>query len=66
MTFEEQEQYIASMKQKWDFKNCMDFAEQKGAERQALETARRMREMGLGEEIILRATGLTEDQVRAL
>ena len=37
-----------------------------GAEQQALETARRMREMGLGEEIIIQATGLTEEQVRAL
>ena len=33
MSWEEQEAYIASMKQKWDYKNSLDFAEQKGLEK---------------------------------
>ena len=32
MTFEEQERYIASMKQKWDYKNTLDFARSEGRE----------------------------------
>ena len=32
MTWEEQEKYIASMKQRWDFKNTLDFAEMTGRE----------------------------------
>ena len=33
MSFEEQEAYIASMKQKWDYDNSIEFAEQKGLAR---------------------------------
>ena len=70
MSFEEQEKYIASMKQKWDYKNTLDFAEQKGLERgreeRSVEIARQMLTMGLSSDIIAQATGLTEEQIKAL
>ena len=66
MSFEEQEAYIASMKQKWDYDNSIDFAEQKGKEKKAAEIARRMLEEGDSIEKVMRITGLTEEQVRAL
>ena len=74
MSFEEQEAYIASMKQKWDYDNSIEFAEQKGLARGreegmrqgALEVARRMKSMGLNDDVILQATGLTEEQIKAL
>ena len=74
MSWEEQEKYIASMKQKWDYKNTLDFAEQKGLEKgreegreqQVIEIARRMLSMGLEPYVISQATGLTEEQIKAL
>ena len=82
MTFEEQEQYIASMKQKWDYKNTMDFAEQRGRKEgleqglaQGLEQgltqgkeqmARKLKELGVDIAAIAQSSGLTEEQVRAL
>lgn len=66
MTFEEQERYIASMKQKWDYENSMDFAEQKGMEKAAEQIARRMLDMGMKHDVIAQATGLTEEQIKAL
>ena len=70
MSFEEQEAYIASMKQKWDYDNSIDFAREKGREEgeehKACEIARRMKSMGMNDDVILQATGLTEDQIKAL
>ena len=66
MSFEEQEAYIASMKQKWDYDNSIDFAEQKGIEKGIEQVARRMLEMSLSKDVIQQATGLTEEQVKAL
>ena len=66
MSWEEQERYIATMKQKWDYKNTLDFAEQKGREEQAIEIARRMLAMGLGPDVVTKATGLPEEQIKAL
>ena len=58
------------MKQKWDYDNSIEFAEQKGLargrEEGALEVARRMKSMGMNDDVILQATGLTEDQIKAL
>ena len=62
MSWEEQEKYIASMKQKWDYQNTLDFAEMKGVE----SVARRMLNKGLDVADIIEYTGLTEEQVRAL
>jgi predicted transposase/invertase (TIGR01784 family) len=70
MTFEEQERYIASMKQKWDYDNSIDFAREEGREEgeenKAREIARRMLEGKMPIEQIVMFTGLTEEQVRAL
>ena len=78
MTREEQDAYIASMKQKWDYKNTIEFAEQKGLARGreegreegmkqgALEVARRMLEDNEPIEKIVKYSGLTEDQIKAL
>ena len=62
MSWEEQERYIATMKQRWDFKNTIDFAEQKGV----LKVARKMLEMGLKPSVIAQATDLTEEEIKAL
>ena len=59
MSFEEQEAYIASMKQKWDYDNSIDFAEQKGEEKKAAEIARRMLEKEMSIKDIVEITGLT-------
>ena len=62
MSFEEQEAYIASMKQKWDYKNSLDFAEQKKAEKIARKMLEKKKEMAE----IVEFTGLSEEQIRAL
>ena len=70
MSWEEQERYIASMKQKWDYQNTLDFAEMKGRsegrEEERQENARNFKALGVDPSIIAQATGLTEEQVRAL
>ena len=62
MSWEEQEKYIASMKQKWDYQNTIDFAEMKGRE----DVAREMLKDNVPIETIIKYSGLTEEQVRAL
>ena len=70
MSFEEQEAYIASMKQKWDYDNSIEFAEQKGVEKGRAEglvqVARKMLEKKKEMAEIVEFTGLTEEQIRAL
>ena len=66
MSWEEQEKYIASMKQKWDYQNTLDFAEMKGREEGIENVAREMRKDNVPVETIVKYTGLTEEQVRAL
>ena len=82
MNMEQRYQYALAMKQKWDYKNQLDFAEQKGRsegkaeglsegrtegrEAERIETARRMLAMNLAEETILAATGLSIEQLRNL
>ena len=66
MSWEEQEKYIASMKQKWDYKNTLDFAEQKGLERGVTNMARRLKELGVDIATIANSSGLTEEQIKAL
>ena len=74
MSFEEQEAYIASMKQKWDYDNSIEFAEQKGIEKgikigeekNTLENARSLKALGVDIEIIAQALGLPTDDVQAL
>ena len=62
MSFEEQEAYIASMKQKWDYDNSIEFAEQKGV----LKVAKKMLKKGMSVEDIASCTDLTEEQINAL
>ena len=82
MNMEQRYQYALAMKQKWDYQNQLDFAEQKGRsegkaeglsegrtegrEAERIETARRMLAMNLAEETILAATGLSIEQLRNL
>jgi len=74
MTFEEQEAYIASMKQKWDYKNTLDFAHQKGKEEGKTEgkmearheTALRMLADRMPVEAVAKYTGLSVEQVKTL
>ena len=70
MSFEEQEKYIASMKQKWDYQNTLAYARKEGREegktQQAKETARRMLAKQYPLEAIVEISGLSEEQVRAL
>lgn len=66
MTWEEQEKYIASMKQRWDFKNTLDFAEMKGMEKGVEKVAREMLKDNVPIDTIVKYSGLTEEQVRAL
>ena len=78
MSFEEQEAYIASMKQKWDYDNSIEFAEQKGVEKgiaegkeegkaeQNIENARSLKALGVDIKTIAKALKLTEEQIKAL
>ena len=66
MTWEEQEAYIASMKQKWDYQNTLDFAEMKGREEERINTAREMLKDNIPVETIAKYTRLTEEQVLSL
>ena len=70
MTREEQDAYIASMKQKWDYKNTIDYAREEGREEgeenKAREIARRMLEDNEPMKKIVKFTGLTEEQIKAL
>lgn len=62
MSWEEQEKYLASMKQKWDYKNTLDFAEQKGV----LKVAKKMLEKGISPKDVAECTDLSEEEIRAL
>lgn len=66
MTDRQQEQYLARMMHEWDYQNSIDFAMEKGEAKKAIETARRLKQLGVGLDIITQATGLTEEQVRGL
>ena len=57
-----------------DIRNQIRYAEKKGKaegeakgrEEQAIETAQRMLAMGLGPDVVTKATGLPEEQIKAL
>ena len=70
MTLEQRMQYALAMKHKWDYQNTIDYARkegrEEGREQQAVETARRLLELGLPVETIALGTGLSEEQVREL
>ena len=78
MTEEQRWRYALAMKQKWDYKNTIDYAHDQGLEegiKQGIEqgteiatvqTAKRFKELGVPIETIAKATGLTLDQIQAL
>ena len=63
---EEKIKYEFSMTTERDIRNQIRYAEKKGMEKGREEVAREMLKMGLETQIITQATGLTEEQVRAL
>ena len=67
---EEKTKYDYDMTTERDIRNQIRYAEKKGRnegkEEQAIETARRMLAMGLGPDVITKATGLPEEQIKAL
>ena len=66
MSCEEQEAYIASMKQKWDYKNTIDYARAEGKATRSIEIAKMMLEDKKPMEEIVRYSGLTEEEIKAL
>jgi predicted transposase/invertase (TIGR01784 family) len=74
MTDRQQEQYLARMMHEWDYQNSIDFAMEKGEAKgvakgeanKAIETARLMLADHEPMEKIVKYSGLTEEQVRAL
>ena len=66
MTWEQQEAYIASMKQKWDYKNSIDFAREEGEKKRNIEIAKKMLARHEPMEKIVEYSELTEEQIKAL
>ena len=78
MTDAQQMAYLNSLMARWDYANTIDFAREEGREegrkegqeegkqQQALEVARRMVADNEPKEKIVRYSGLTEEQIRAL
>ena len=82
MNMEQRYQYALAMKQKWDYQNQLDFAEQRGRsegkaeglaeglaegrDAEKIETARRMLTDKLPVETIMKYTGLSVEQLREL
>ena len=66
MTDRQQEQYLARMMHEWDYQNSIDFAMEKGEAKKAIKTARLMLADHEPMEKIVKYSGLTEEQIRAL
>jgi hypothetical protein len=49
-----------------DFFNTMDYAKEEGRAEQNLENARNFKALGVSTEIIMKATGLTEEEIKQL
>ena len=62
MSFDEQEAYIQAMKHRWDYQNTIDYARKEGK----IDVAKEMLADHVPVETIMKYTGLTEEQVRAL
>ena len=63
---EDKIKYEFDMTTERDIRNQIRYAEKHGREEQALETARRMLEMGMEPTVIAQATNLTEEQIKTL
>ena len=82
MSFADQEAYIQAMKNRWDYKNTIDFAREEGREQGReqgreegreegleegkIEVAKQMLAMGFDTAVVQQATGLSKEQVQSL
>lgn len=66
MTEQERWEYALAMKHKWDYQNTIDFAREEGREEGKIDVAKEMLADKVPVETIIKYTGLTEEQVRAL
>ena len=62
MTEQERWEYALAMKHKWDYQNTIDYARKEGK----IDVAKQMLADNVPVETVLKYTGLTEEQVRAL
>ena len=61
MTVEQQDKYIMSMKQKWDYENALAYKEKEGIEKQAIKSAKLMLKYDLPINEIAHNTGLSPE-----
>ena len=70
MTPEERAQYEKEWKVYNDYFNTLDFAEQKGVQKGLQkgkeETARNLKELGVADDIIIKSTGLSKEEIEKL
>ena len=70
MTQEERAQYEEEWKVYNDYFNTLDFAEQKGVQKGLQkgkeETARKLKELGVADDIIMKSTGLSKEEIEKL
>ena len=70
MTQEERAQYEEEWKVYNDYFNTLDFAEQKGVQKGLQkgkeETARNLKELGVADDIIMKSTGLSKEEIEKL
>ena len=55
--------YDSSMKYKWDNKNVVDYAREKGKKEQVREIADKLKKEGLSIEFITETTGLASEEI---
>ena len=70
MTQEERARYEEEWKVYNDYFNTLDFAEQKGLQKGLQkgkeETARNLKELGVADDIIIKSTGLSKEEIEKL
>lgn len=70
MTQEERMQYEEEWKVYNDYFNTLDFAEQKGMQKGIQkgirETARKLKELGVDDDIIIKSTGISKEEIEKL
>ena len=66
MTQEERAQYEEEWKVYNDYFNTLDFAEQKGIQKCIRETARKLKELGVDNDIIIKSTGISKEEIEKL
>ena len=66
MTQEERMQYEEEWKVYNDYFNTLDLAEQKGMQKGIRETARKLKELGVADDIIIKSTGISKEEIEKL